>query len=371
MRTEATRLLLGLAERSPDAMVLCDAHGGVVYSNPVAARLTGWPSEQAAGRPVDEVLLLSAAPRADRVDAARLLAGLERQSFVLRSRDGKEHRVEAYSCRLEAEEAAAVVMLRDLGPAGAYQVTDHFLGVLSHALRTPLNAMAGWLYVLKSGSNLPEAMSRKALEGIGRAVEQQQRFLDDMRDMAHILTGNLKVELHAIDVRPAVEAALQEIIPQANTKGVNVRHERGAGHLRAIADAARLQQALRHLLVNALKHTPSAGEIIVSAEEAGEHVDIRVSDDGEPIPPAVLPFVFDRFGQGDATASRGDDGFGLGLVKKLIELQSGHVMARSSGASSGAHFVIRLQRPPSIQSANTPVTAAPRRQSSGNPTRDL
>jgi PAS domain S-box-containing protein len=364
MPTDALSTLLAFLEESPDAAFVADLSGRIRFISEHAAQLTAWPAAQATGQPLDEVLLLSHQPGAERIDGALLLQGSGRAQYILRSREGKEQRVEVHASALPAvgpdAEAAVVILVRDLGPAGAYEVTDHFLGVLSHALRTPLNAMAGWLYVLKAGAAVPETMARKALDGITRAVEQQQRLVEDMGDMALIVTGRLKMEVHPIDIRPAMDAAVNEVAPQAMAKGVRLQQERAPTGVRAIADAARLQQALRYLLANAVKYTPTGGEIVVAAEDLGGHIEIRVSDNGEPIPQAMLPFVFDRFGRGDSTLTRGDDGFGLTLVRKLVELQGGHVTARSAGDAPGANFAIRLAtgEPPAQTARRKAVAAA-------------
>jgi signal transduction histidine kinase len=255
-----------------------------------------------------------------------------------------------HSVVLPVEAGAVVLSIRDLGVAGAFEVTDHFLAVLAHALRTPLNAMVGWLHVLKGGSNVPEATAHRAIEGISRALDQQQRLVEDMRDMAHILTGTVVVELHPVELWTSIETVVAEINPQATAKGVRLRVEHRAGR-RAVADPPRLQQAVHHLLANAVKYTPRGGEVLVATAEAGDHVEIRVSDSGEPISPDLLPLIFERFGQGDLTVTRGDDGFGLALVKKLIELQGGEAVAQGTGRSTGAHFVLRLPAAQASQAA--------------------
>src|SRR5207247_1443807 len=112
-----------------------------------------------------------------------------------------------------------------------------------------------------------------------------------------------------------------------------------------LGDSARLQQVVWNLLSNAIKFTPRGGRVSVVICRRDGHIEIDVSDTGEGIEPSVLPYVFDRFRQGESGTTRVHTGLGLGLaiVRHIIELQGGRVEARSPGKGKGATF--RLQLP--------------------------
>jgi signal transduction histidine kinase len=109
-------------------------------------------------------------------------------------------------------------------------------------------------------------------------------------------------------------------------------------------DPDRLQQVVWNLLSNAVKFTPASGEINVRLARVGTHAEVLVTDNGAGIAPEFLPFVFDRFRQGDATTTRQHGGLGLGLaiVRHLVELHGGTVEAESAGLGHGATFRLRL-----------------------------
>jgi CheY-like chemotaxis protein len=134
--------------------------------------------------------------------------------------------------------------------------------------------------------------------------------------------------------------------PAAEAKGVSI--DATSEPLAVVrGDAARLQQVTWNLLSNAVKFTPPGGTITVMARRMNDRVELRVTDSGEGIAPEFLPFIFDRYRQADASATRSHGGLGLGLsiAKHIVELHGGTIDAFSEGPGRGATFVVRL--PPS------------------------
>jgi CheY-like chemotaxis protein len=111
-----------------------------------------------------------------------------------------------------------------------------------------------------------------------------------------------------------------------------------------MGDPDRLQQVVWNLLANAVKFTPPGGEVRVSLDRSGPYAQIEVTDTGEGMSADLLPYVFDRFKQGDATVTRPHAGLGLGLsiVRHIVELHGGQVEATSAGTGTGATFSVRL-----------------------------
>jgi len=220
---------------------------------------------------------------------------------------------------------------------------DEFLATVSHEMRTPLTAMLGWVQLLRSGS-LPSETVPQALETIERNARAQSKLIDDLLDMSRILSGRLRLDVQRINILEIVEGALATAEPAAAAKKITINRYMDAEVSFVSGDSSRLQQVTWNLLNNAIKFTPSGGEIVVKVGREGSHLEVAVSDTGEGIDPHFLPYVFERFRQQDASTSRRHQGLGLGLaiVKQLVELHGGAVRASSPGVGQGASFTVRL-----------------------------
>jgi len=226
--------------------------------------------------------------------------------------------------------------------AAANRAKEDFLATLSHELRTPLNAMLGWARLLRMGTLDEQARSR-ALETIERNAHVQEQLIADILDVSRIVTGRLRMDLRPVELEPIVDAALDALQPAAAAKGVLLSCAI-ARTGPVLGDPDRLQQVLWNLLANAIKFTPAGGRVSVnSTREAGRAL-ITVTDTGEGIAPSLLPYVFDRFTQGDPSVTRHHGGLGLGLsiVRHIVELHGGEVTAHSDGPGQGAAFSVML-----------------------------
>jgi signal transduction histidine kinase/CheY-like chemotaxis protein len=227
----------------------------------------------------------------------------------------------------------------------ASRLKDEFLATLSHELRTPLNAILGWTTMLRHGQVERTRMGH-ALEVVERNARAQAQLIEDVLDMARIITGKLRVELAPVALAPIVEAAVEAARPGALAKDITLCVSiRDVPAIRA--DGGRLQQVLWNLISNAVKFTPPGGQVSVVVGLAASQAMITVSDNGPGIAPEFLPFIFDRFRQADQSVTRGHGGLGLGLsvVKHLVELHGGTVHAESEGIGKGSSFRVSLPIP--------------------------
>ena len=219
---------------------------------------------------------------------------------------------------------------------------DEFLATLSHELRTPLNAILGWTSMLRHGQ-LDDTSAEKALEVVERNARAQAQLIEDVLDMARIITGKVHLEMRPALLGPVVEAAADAIRPAAEVKSIRLH-----AVLRSVpavhGDPVRLQQVLWNLLSNAVKFTTPGGDVVIELRMQDSHAVVTVSDSGPGIATDFLPYVFDRFRQADQTVTRGHGGLGLGLsiVKHLVELHGGTVCARSDGNGHGSTFEVTL-----------------------------
>lgn len=223
------------------------------------------------------------------------------------------------------------------------RLKDEFLATVSHELRTPLTAILGWSRLLEGGS-LDNSTMQQAVETIGRNAKAQAQIVDDILDVSRIITGNLYLDLHPLEVVPVVENAINVVRPTADAKGIKVETYFDSVPAMISGDANRLQQVVWNLLSNAVKFTNSGGRVCVKVSQGHGAVEVSVSDTGQGISKEFLPYVFDRFRQADSTTTRQHGGLGLGLAiaRHLVEIHGGTIRAESKGESRGASFTIRL-----------------------------
>jgi PAS domain S-box-containing protein len=236
---------------------------------------------------------------------------------------------------------------------------DEFLATLSHELRTPMNAILGWLSILESGKQVRDLPS--ILEVIARNAQIQAKLIDDLLDMNRLLSGNTHLDVSNIDIAALLQAALQGLQPAADAKGVIIVAALDPGVGGTLGDSRRLQQVLWNLIHNAIKFTPAQGRVEINVRRVEGDIEIAVSDNGRGISPSFLPHVFERFRQQDASSTRATFGLGLGLsiAKQLVELHGGTISAHSDGEGLGATFVVRLPAAPRTP-ATAPVTGGSR-----------
>ncbi|MDI3283659.1 GAF domain-containing protein [Polyangium sp. 15x6] len=229
----------------------------------------------------------------------------------------------------------------------ATRMRDEFLGTVSHELRTPLNAVLGWTRMLRTAS-LNGTSQERALATIERNAMLQARLVEDLLDASRIVMGKLRLELRTLDLVGPINAAIEAVRPAATAKSVCLENSLERGACLVEGDPSRVQQIVWNLLTNAIKFTPHGGRVELTLGRSGQHARITVRDTGEGIRPEFLPYVFDRFRQGDSTTTRKHGGLGLGLaiVRHLVELHGGGVRADSAGEGKGAIFSVLLPLSP-------------------------
>lgn len=217
---------------------------------------------------------------------------------------------------------------------------DEVLAVLSHELRSPLNAILGWSEVLIARG--AEGTQRAGLESIARSARSQAQLISDLLDLNRIVAGKLKLELKHTDLAAVIADAVAQVREAAAVKQHQLVFRCEPAELVCDGDPERLQQIVWNLLSNAVKYTPSGGAIELTARAVAESVEITVRDTGCGIRPDQLPGLFDRFHQGGAAKNHGGLGLGLAIVKPLVELHGGTIEVHSAGVGQGATFTVVL-----------------------------
>lgn len=220
---------------------------------------------------------------------------------------------------------------------------DDFLATLSHELRSPLSTVLNWCQMLRAGGLDPEE-SAGALETIERNTWLQVRLIDDVLDVARIANGTLALEMQPVDLALVMNAAAETARSAADAKRVTLVVEIDATATTIVGDPTRLQHIVTHLIKNAIRFTPARGRITLGAEIHDGRARLTVADTGIGITPDVLPYVFDRFRQGESALERRPHSLGLGLaiVRHLVEAHGGVVTATSAGDGRGTTVTVEL-----------------------------
>ncbi|MCC5626952.1 response regulator [Nostoc sphaeroides CHAB 2801] len=225
----------------------------------------------------------------------------------------------------------------------ANRIKDEFLAVLSHELRTPLNPILGWTKLMRT-RKLDQATSDRALETIERNAKLQTQLIEDLLDVSRILQGKLNLNFCPINLISVIEAAIETVRLSAQAKSIEIQTIIECSLSPVLGDANRLQQVFWNILSNAIKFTPTGGQVKIKLQQVSSQVQICVTDTGKGIAPEFLPYVFDYFRQADGATTRKFGGLGLGLaiVRHLVELHGGTVQAQSLGEEQGATFTVRI-----------------------------
>ncbi|MCY7345968.1 MAG: response regulator [Pyrinomonadaceae bacterium] len=225
----------------------------------------------------------------------------------------------------------------------ANRAKDFFFAVVSHELRSPLNAILGWSKILLT-REVDETTRQNALETIERSARSQAKLIDDLVDSARVASGKLRLELRPINLYEIIKTVYFAQRPTADARKVNLEFKTDTEDIQVFGDSIRLQQIFTNLLTNSLKFTPEGGSIEITAQTGENDVKISVEDSGQGISAETLPNIFQQFQQGDNRTPRSQTGLGLGLsiVKILAEKHSGKIAAESAGIGLGSKFTVTL-----------------------------
>lgn len=196
----------------------------------------------------------------------------------------------------------------------ANRLRDEFMATVSHELRTPLNSILGWARLMREGG-LNESQAERAITTIIKNSETQNRLIEDLMDVARLISGKLELDQVNLELSEVVAESIESAKPAADARGLTIRFEGTPDHVNLIVngDRNRLRQVFSNLLTNAIKFSHEGGEIIVTVSENNGMGIVRVRDEGTGISKEFLPLVFERFRQ-DTSASSRNGGLGLGLA---------------------------------------------------------
>ncbi|HEY6039539.1 MAG TPA: PAS domain-containing protein, partial [Kofleriaceae bacterium] len=272
-----------------------------------------------------------------------------RIELVLRTPDGNR----TFDFRVEPSPTGVTVVGFDITTSKAAEVhlreadrrKDEFLATLSHELRNPLAPLKIALEVARLVGDDPEQRAQ-SLTVMERQVAMLSDLVDELLDLSRITQGKLHLDLVQLDVGHALARAIEATRPLIDQMGHELEVKLPRAPVTVVGDLRRLVQSFTNLLTNAAKYTPANGriEIVVTTDASNNRVAIRIADNGIGIAPEVLAHIFDIFVQSRDADGRAQGGLGIGLnvVRRLVELHGGQVMATSDGPGMGSAFTVQL-----------------------------
>jgi len=229
---------------------------------------------------------------------------------------------------------------------GANRLKSEFVAMMSHEVRTPLNAILGYADLLLDEAFGPVAEDqREVLDRVRLSAHELLSLVLEILDLSRLESGRIPVDLKESSLSELLGQIERESEPLRERSGVELEIRLESGLDRIVTDPAKLKVAVKNLVSNAFKFT-AAGRITVTAQRVDHGVAIAVADTGAGIPPRSFSLIFEAFRQGDATLSRKHGGVGLGLyiVRLLVERLGGTVTVESE-VGRGSTFRLWVPTP--------------------------
>jgi two-component system phosphate regulon sensor histidine kinase PhoR len=240
---------------------------------------------------------------------------------------------------------AVLVVLHDLTDVRRAELQRRdFVGNVSHELRTPLAALRSVIETLQDGALDDRPAAEDFLRRAGHEVERLINLVEELLELSRIESGELPLDIQPADVRALLQEALELARPEATRRRVELKLEVSPEVEVVELDARHMDRAVFNLVQNAIKFTPQAGSVTVSARRVEDALEVTVRDTGVGIAASDLPRVFERFYKVDQSRASGGTGLGLALVKHAVEAHGGTVSAESRiGAGSTFRIVIPIR----------------------------
>jgi signal transduction histidine kinase len=351
-----------LVEQMQEGAVVITGAGDILFANARFAALVAEPLELVVGSRIDRFV-----NPADRSEFHTLLAagsGRLRSSFIGAGGNGFEVSLSLTTTTWANGNRLNLIVtdLSELLEANKGRVRaerdsrskDEFLAMLGNGLRTPLSAISSAVRVIEATHAEGEPATR-AHDVIARQVGHVTHLINDLLDVERVVSGKIRLHRQTVDMAEAVRTAVATFTCDTHLKrSIEVSTEPAWVDV----DAMRLAQVLTNVVANAVKYTQPGDHIRVSLRADGNDAVVTVHDTGLGISARLLPFIFDQYVQADRTLHHAQGGLGIGLtlVRRLVELHGGTVVAASPGEGHGSTFTVRLaQVYPARESSNTVV----------------
>ena len=339
-----------LVEQMQEGAVVLTTRGDIVYANAAFAALIGQTLESVVGGRLDRFVHASDIPEVETLIARG--SGRCRSRLVGSGSQGVEVSLSLTTTKSLAGDRLNLIVtdmselleahhLRDSAER-ASRSKDEFLATFAHELRNPLAAIGAAAHLLEITRSAVRSPSR-AHAVIARQIDHISYLINDLLDVERVASGKLRLNRQPTDIEAVIRRVVSTFTDDAPLdRRITISTE----PVWVVCDAVRFEQVLSNIMTNAVKYTPSGGQIRVTLRADDGDAVLSVEDTGFGISPALLPFIFDLYMQVDRTLDRARSGLGIGLalVRQLVELQGGTVAASSDGEGRGSRFTVRLKQ---------------------------
>jgi two-component system, OmpR family, phosphate regulon sensor histidine kinase PhoR len=329
---------------------VADAEGRYLDANRATTELLGYAREELLHLRVADVV--ATGPEWTEAEYARFLReGSWHGELELRRKDGALVAAEAWATTIRLPDGVVYVSaVRDISERRALERTQReFIAMVTHELRTPVTSIKGFAQLMQRRGPKTEM-----IDVIAHQADRLQRLVEDLLDVSRLDARQLELRPSSVDLAALARAAADQAGALSEEHAVVV--EVSEGPLEGWWDPDRLGQVLHNLLTNAIKYSPSGGEVRVRVEDLGQQARVSVADQGIGIAADALPRLFNRFYRTEAAAASGTTGLGVGLyiAKSLVEAHGGQIWADSGGEGHGTTFTFTLPYEPIGQTEKVP-----------------
>lgn len=338
--------------QSADGVMIIDNRWRITTFNRAMELLTGWPADEAIGRPCAEVLAITNSQGMNicLTDCPLQRAVRERNPVVegkITNRDGRELYVQSlYSPQWSAngEFLGAIANVRDITEQKKEEeLQNTFISVISHELKTPVSIIKGYASTLRrEDATWSEATLRDGLLVIEEEADRVARQIQDLLDVSRLAAGGMRLDLSDWQLKPLAEEVVRGFATQTDDRfEFQLRFEDTMPPVHA--DYERIRMVLTNLVSNAVKYSPDGGIIRIGARAEDRHALIYVSDQGIGVPPEEQDKLFHRFYRVDNRLRRSTQGAGLGLYlsRSIVEAHGGRIWVESV-VGKGSRFLFTL-----------------------------
>lgn len=326
-----------------DGVVAVDDRDRVVLANAAAGKMLGFVPAKAEGRPLLESVRNRALNQA--VAEARVAPHVNQLEIQVGTPEKRS--ISVSSILLPGEPTSLVVqVLHDVTELRRLEsLRQEFVANVSHELKTPLSSIKAYAETLRNGAINDPANNARFVLRIEEQAERLHQLILDLISLAKIESGQQAFDIVSVGMTEVVRSCFAGCQPVADAKQVKLVRQDAETSLSVRADEEGVKQILTNLIDNAIKYTPSGGQITVSWRSENSMVAIDVRDTGVGIAPEFLPRVFERFFRVDKARSRelGGTGLGLSIVKHLSQSFGGSVRVQSE-LGKGSTFTVTLPR---------------------------
>jgi len=335
--SERQSRLAAALNSSVDPVSALDSEGRILFANVAFEDAFERSLEEIAGRPFAHVLA-----DADVMDAIRASREQGLRNINVIEQPGRRFYQVVTTPISGGGEWAVLIVFHDLTDVQRTdQIRRDFVANVSHELRTPLAALKSVVETLAEGALEDESVAHDFLRRADAEVDRLVQLVEELLELSRIESGDQPLALQETDVAALLSEALERLRPQAERAQLNLKLELSPGLGLARIDGARIERAVLNLLHNAIKFTPSGGDVTLAAGREDGSLLVQVRDTGAGIAQSDLSRIFERFYKVDQSRASGGSGLGLALVKHAVEAHGGSVSVESD-QTKGSVFSFRI-----------------------------